>query len=72
MLEEITDEGYWNDTVIVESDDTTEVECNLYSPSATLDRRYVENNDSPIVCPWNGCASYFSLKVDEKVNKDAA
>lgn len=62
----------WIDTVIAESDDTTEVEGNLHFPLATLDRRYVENSDSQTVCPWKDCADYFSLKVDEKVNKDAA
>ncbi len=65
-------EAIWNDTVIAESDHTTEVKGYLYFPLATPDRGYADNSDSQTVCPRKDCASHFRLKVDEKVNKDAA
>lgn len=62
----------WNNTVIAQSDDIVEVEGNAYFPLASLDRLYVVGSDKHTTCPWKGEASYFSLKVGDQVNADAA
>jgi uncharacterized protein (DUF427 family) len=62
----------WNGTVIAESDDIVEVEGNAYFPMASLDRRHVVESATHTVCGWKGQASYFSLKVGDAVNTDAA
>ena len=62
----------WNNTLIAQSDDIVEVEGNAYFPLASLDRQYVVGSDKHTTCPWKGEASYFSLKVGDQVNVDAA
>lgn len=62
----------WNGTVIAESDDTVEVEGNVYFPLASLNRQFVQDSSTGSVCPWKGQASYLSLKVGDSVNTDAA
>lgn len=62
----------WNNTLIAQSDDIVEVEGNAYFPLASLDRQYVVGSDKHTTCPWKGEASYFSLKVGDQVNADAA
>jgi uncharacterized protein (DUF427 family) len=61
----------WNDTVIATSDDTVVVEGNHYFPRAAVSVELVES-DTQTVCPWKGTASYYSVKVGEEVNTDAA
>ena len=61
----------WNGTVIAASDDTVVVEGNHYFPLASLDRTYVADSPTHTVCPWKGTASYYSLVVDGKTNRDA-
>lgn len=62
----------WNGSVIAESNDTVEVEGNLYFPEASVDRKFLQPSATTSVCPWKGTASYYSLKVDGKENPDAA
>lgn len=62
----------WNDTVIAESDDTTVIENNHYFPDSSLKKEFFKNSATTSVCPWKGTASYYSLEVDGKENKDAA
>lgn len=62
----------WNGTVIAESDDIVEVEGNAYFPMASLDRQHVVDSATHTFCGWKGRASYFSLKVGEAINADAA
>ncbi len=62
----------WNHTVIARSDDVVDVEGNAYFPLASLDKQYVVPSDTHTTCPWKGEASYFSLKVADQVNPDAA
>lgn len=62
----------WNHTVIAQSDDVVDVEGNAYFPLAALDKQYVVRSDTHTTCPWKGEASYFSLKVADQVNPDAA
>ena len=62
----------WNNTVIAESDNTETVEGNLYFPPDSIKREYFENSELHSTCPWKGIASYYSLKVDGELNRDAA
>jgi uncharacterized protein (DUF427 family) len=53
----------WNGQVIAESDKTVVVEGNHYFPP---------DSNTHTTCGWKGVASYYSLNVDGKENKDAA
>ena len=62
----------WNNTVIAESDATVQVEGNYYFPPSTIKKEYFKTTDTHTSCPWKGVASYYDIKVDGEVNKDAA
>jgi len=62
----------WNNHVIAESNDTVVVEGNHYFPEDAVNKEYLKSSDTHSVCPWKGKASYYSIKVDGKVNDDAA
>jgi uncharacterized protein (DUF427 family) len=61
----------WNGTVIAESDDTVVVERNHYFPRESVRADLLTPSDTTSFCPWKGVASYYSLQVDGKTNKDA-
>ncbi len=61
----------WNGVVIAESDDTVVVEGNHYFPVAALRREYVLPSDTLSTCHWKGVASYYTLQVNDRVNRDA-
>ncbi|MDA3860164.1 MAG: DUF427 domain-containing protein [Melioribacteraceae bacterium] len=62
----------WNNKIIAESNETVVVENNHYFPVNSINNKYFENSDMHSICPWKGEASYYSLIVDGKTNKDAA
>ncbi len=62
----------WNGKVIAESDRFETVEGNVYFPPEAIKRQYFRPSDTHTVCPWKGTASYYTLEVDGKENKDAA
>ncbi len=62
----------WNETVLAESDDTVVVEGNHYFPESALKRDLFSETPTTSVCPWKGTASYLTVAVDGKENKDAA
>jgi uncharacterized protein (DUF427 family) len=62
----------WNGQIIAESDDTVVVENNHYFPRASVKAEYLKPSTTTSVCPWKGTASYHSLVVDGKENRDAA
>jgi uncharacterized protein (DUF427 family) len=62
----------WNGAVIADSDDTVVVEGNHYFPRDAVDPAVLRPSSTTTVCPWKGTASYHSLVVDGKENKDAA
>ena len=62
----------WNGTVIAQSDDTVVVEGNHYFPAESVDASLLRPSDTHSVCPWKGTASYWSLEVDGRTNRDAA
>lgn len=62
----------WNNQVIAESIDTVVVEGNHYFPLKSVKKEYLKTSDTHTVCPWKGIASYYTIEVDGKQNKDAA
>jgi len=62
----------WNNEVIAESDKTIIVENNHYFPADAVDKKYLKPSDTHTTCPWKGEASYYTLDVNGKENKDAA
>jgi uncharacterized protein (DUF427 family) len=62
----------WNGATLAESDNCVVVEGNQYFPSDSVNKEYLRASDTHTTCPWKGLASYYSIEVDGKVNKDAA
>jgi uncharacterized protein (DUF427 family) len=62
----------WNDTVLAESDKTIMVEGNHYFPRESIRQEFFKKSDTKTVCGWKGIASYYSVQVDGKTNKDCA
>jgi uncharacterized protein (DUF427 family) len=62
----------WNGAVLAESDDIVTVEGNAYFPEASLRREFFRPSETHTVCPWKGTASYYSVNVAGKENRDAA
>ncbi|WP_340075382.1 DUF427 domain-containing protein [Leptobacterium sp. I13] len=62
----------WNGKVIAESDDTVVVENNHYFPADAIKKEFFKESDTHTTCPWKGVASYYTIEVDGKENKDAA
>lgn len=62
----------WKDTVVAESENTVVVEGNHYFPKEDVDFQYLEETDTHTTCPWKGLASYYTVKVGDHKNKDAA
>lgn len=65
-------EARWNGAVIARSDDTVVVEGNHYFPADSVNAELLRPSDTHTTCPWKGLASYYSLEVDGRINKDAA
>lgn len=62
----------WNGVVLAESDETIVVEGNHYFPPDSVNWEHFEDSDAHTVCPWKGVASYYNVKEDGNVNKNAA
>jgi uncharacterized protein (DUF427 family) len=62
----------WNGAVLAESEDTVVVEGNHYFPLGAVDRQYLRESAKHTRCPWKGTASYYSVVVGDKENRDAA
>ena len=62
----------WNGQVIAESDRTEIVENNHYFPADSIKQEYFKASSTHTTCPWKGQASYYTVVVDGKENKDAA
>jgi uncharacterized protein (DUF427 family) len=62
----------WNGKVIAESDKFEIVEGNVYFPPDTIKRDFFKPSDTHTFCPWKGTASYYTVDVDGRQNKDAA
>ena len=62
----------WNGTVIAESDETVVIEGNHYFPADAVRPELLRPSTTTTVCPWKGRASYHTITVDGKENRDAA
>jgi uncharacterized protein (DUF427 family) len=65
-------QAIWNGAVIAESDRCESVEGNKYFPPDAIKPEYFKESSTHSTCPWKGIASYYTLVVDGKENKDAA
>ena len=62
----------WNGAVLAESDNYESVEGNIYFPPDSINKEYLKDSETHSTCFWKGKASYYSIEVDGKENKDAA
>ena len=62
----------WNGVTLAESDNCIVVEGNQYFPPDSIKRQYFKGSDTHTTCPWKGLASYYTIEVDGKKNKDSA
>ncbi|WP_460217762.1 DUF427 domain-containing protein [Psychroserpens sp. MEBiC05023] len=62
----------WNNQVIAESDNTVVIENNHYFPHESIKKEFFKPSETHTTCAWKGEASYYTLEVDGKENKDAA
>ena len=62
----------WNNKILAESDKTIVVEKNQYFPNDSINKEYFENSENHSTCPWKGEASYYTIVVDGKSNRNAA
>lgn len=62
----------WNDTVLAESDATLEIEGSIYFPPDSVKSEYLQPTDTTTTCPWKGLARYYTIKVGDQSNREAA
>ena len=62
----------WNGETIAESNDTIVIENNHYFPKESVNPEFIAGSETHSTCPWKGIASYYSIIVNDKVNRDAA
>ncbi len=62
----------WNGEVLAESSETVVVENNHYFPPDSINKEYFKESTTHSTCPWKGTASYYTIEVGGKENKDAA
>ncbi|KAJ7569907.1 hypothetical protein O6H91_01G099600 [Diphasiastrum complanatum] len=62
----------WNGAVLASTDDYEVVEGNIYFPPASLNLSYFKPSSTVTTCGWKGQASYYTIEVAGKQNKDAA
>ncbi|MCM4157737.1 DUF427 domain-containing protein [Gramella sp. AN32] len=62
----------WNGKIIAESDTTKIVENNHYFPMNDINKKYFQESGHETRCPWKGVASYYNVKVGDKLNENAA
>ena len=65
-------QAIWNGQVIAETEDWSNVEGNYYFPASDVKKEFVKDSSTQTSCHWKGMASYYTLNVDGKENKDAA
>lgn len=64
--------AFYNNVVIAESNRTIELEGNEYFPPEDVKKEYLIPSDHKTVCPWKGEASYYHVKVGDRMTENAA
>jgi len=67
-----TMKAMWNGELLAESNETVVVEGNHYFPAASIRREFFVPSDTTSHCPWKGEASYYTIVVHGRENRDAA
>jgi uncharacterized protein (DUF427 family) len=64
----------WEGTTIAEAEKSAceTVEGNIYFPPSAIKKEFFKESATHTTCGWKGVASYYSVVVDGKENKDAA
>ena len=62
----------WNGAILAQSDETVVVEGNHYFPMDSVSLEHLKPSETHTVCPWKGTASYYTVRVGDKTNPDAA
>ena len=62
----------WNGQVVAESESYEIVEGNVYFPASAIKREFFRPSTTHTTCTWKGLASYYTLVIDGKENRDAA
>jgi len=62
----------WNGATLAQSDRTIVVEGNHYFPPEAVNRELFQRSETHTICPWKGEASYYSVSVEGRTNRDAA
>ncbi|MCW8955588.1 MAG: DUF427 domain-containing protein [Gammaproteobacteria bacterium] len=62
----------WQGQLLAESEDTVVIENNHYFPPSSLNMQFFIKSETTSTCPWKGIASYYTIEVNGKENKDAA
>jgi len=62
----------WNGEMLAESDDTIVIENNHYFPPQSIRETFFEKTNHQTECPWKGTAHYYTIKVNEERNINAA
>ncbi len=62
----------WNGQILAESTDTVLIEGMHYFPHSSIKSEFFEESETKKSDPWKGKANYFSIKVNGRINKDAA
>ena len=62
----------WKNKVIAESENTVQLEGNHYFPVNSVKKEFLEDSQSQTVCHWKGTANYYNVRVEDKLNPDAA
>ena len=62
----------WNGLVLAESNNTVIVDRKHYFPLEDVKKEFLISSETHTMCSWKGEASYYTLVVNGKENKDAA
>lgn len=64
----------WNNQIIAEASESEvlQIEGNVYFPKDKVNSDFLVSSETHTTCPWKGEASYYSVKVGDEVNADAA
>lgn len=62
----------WNGTILAQSDETMVIEGNHYFPPESVEMRYLKPSMMRSICPWKGLASYYTIEVGGKTDRNAA